>query len=312
MKCFGILTMVLVLFNSCKHDNFNDFVGPAHCPPSTFKILQNLQASNDTVNFLNENLTLSARFSEPISWTVTIKGTVSNAVKTYSGKSDTISIEWKGNPGSSVFFKEETVTAELSVACFPKDVQTVYIDQPNNFINYGVLVSDFDGLGEGGTWSFYPAYTEGGQWLAAPAVVNAPSDPSPQGGAYYFLNGKASSESWFIGGAFHFNSLLNKLGTTNPEEVYFNAFVNFNSVNSTSLAITILQKTGGKKTLVIAKDHWSGWKLVSFKLSDVGVVNPNNVTGVDFGIGPTPEQGLPASVKYDFIIFTKGEPFYKE
>jgi hypothetical protein len=327
----GFLTI-----NSCKHDNILGFEGPAQCVSANFAITQALNAPA-SVNFNTDTVIFKAGFNEVVSWTITVTGNTSGASISFSGKSNTINQVWRGNPGSIVFFQIEQVTAVLKVPCRDAVTTTTNIIGLPNFVNCGVLISDFDGHGKSPGVGFYPSVksspTAGsdftgtlGAILFAPGTatsttcsglgpVNSPI-VSPQGGNYFHVKGTATPANYYYGEAAS-NTVfsLAPLGTTRADSAYFNALINTNGV-STGMITILLTTSATRYSYQYKADGGLGWKLLSVKLSDFKPatagpsVNPKNVTAVAFDLGPNTNPGQPCEINLDLVIFTKGQPFF--
>jgi hypothetical protein len=244
----------------------------------------------------------NASFNEEVTWTLSIKGKTSKSIKRYSGRSKEINETWYGEPDTAVFFQAEECEVVLKISCKEALTSTFTITAASGFNNMPgtFLVSNFDG---GGTsWSAYPSTL-----LTHNGVIASPSDPSPQGAGYYKIEGSGALNYYFGGcgsGPFALPS-----SWTDPRQVYLNVFLNSDGLTNSQAQITL---SGGGGVTYMKTVNWTGWKLVSFKLSEIEIQNPTTVTSLNVGLGSAPDRGTSASVKMDFFIFTYGKPFYKE
>jgi hypothetical protein len=302
---FMVSLTCIMAMTSCKHDNFTDHVGPAMCPTADFAITQSFLPANATVNFANDSIIFTAAFNEVISWSIKVTGRTTGASITFSGKDDNINTVWRGNPGSLVFFGVETADVVLTIPCREAITTTVTITGKGNFMNCGVLISDFDGNGmiPNAGWARFGAPSLIGTNSSA---KNAPL-VSPQAPYYWHLYGTPSSSSWYVGGISSPISITD-LGTNDPDSVYFNVLLNSNS-NSLGLLQIGISQNGTYYNYNVPFD-WSGWKLISFKLSDIKITNPSQVDALQFGLNCKNQPGDTPEANFDFIIFTKGQPFF--
>lgn len=321
----------LVIFNSCKHDNFDEYVGPGLCPTSNFRFTKEFRVSSEQVDFNKfpgiYGDSIQATFNEVVTWSITLTGSNSGAIKNYKGRSSQIDTVWYGqsNSPSATFQAGEDVSVNLVISCL-KDpyVKHIKILDANKFkTNIGpyAMVSDFDGAGYvsnsiklGGYnttgWSSY--FTLPNQLTKFSIGPSESSLSAPQGSNYITLQGTAGPASWFVGGTY-VNSPTTMPGN-NPNEVYFNAFISSGNNSTTSLAITL---GAGANYVYVMPLQWSGWKMVSIKLSDfknssgTPLSNVSAITTLDFGLNCASKQGQSTEVDLDFIVFSNNGPFYQ-
>jgi hypothetical protein len=320
---------IILLLNSCKHDNFKDFVGPGHCPSPSFSVTTPLNITAQVIPSIQLSTTpvvVTAEFNEAVSWTVTFKGNTSGANRIYSNNSKTVNVSWRGEPGSDVFFKNETVAIEFKIAC--KDAETYTRDiTANNFNSYpssgkGLLLSDFDGNGSVANTFTKPGYNASG-WSSYFTLPNEITDyarlttplTAPQGNYYMVLKGTPGPDSWYVGGGYASVPNLGSISgaTSDPSKMYVNAFINSGGNSTTLLGFTI--KSGGVNYSKNINLNWTGWKMVSLKLSDfetkrgIPLTDALSVTDLTFELNPATAKGQPTEANIDFIIFTLNEPF---
>ena len=320
MSLHIILLAVLFAANSCKHDNFEDFVGPSYCVSENFAYTAGFNVSSTSLDLNFTPLTMTAAFNETAAWTITITGQTSGAQKVFTGKSASVNQVWRGEPGSEVFFQAEVVTVEFKVPCKDPVTYNVTVTSPSNFTTFGALISDFDGNGmvTNVTTIGYNA-TGWSAYVTAPNVINefvVKNTPltGPVGSNYLAFRGQAGPASWFVGG-YYATVSLSSLSTNNPDSIYFNAFVNGNGNSTTLLGITLLG-SGGTKSMKLIDVNWTGWKMVSFKISEANqhpsappVTDTYLANAIDFGFNCKSAMGQPGEAHVDFVIFTEGKPF---
>jgi hypothetical protein len=308
MKKIALIFGLIILIGACKRSN-DSKVGPSICPSDAFT---HTGLSHATVAPLASpgGFTLKDTLSEEVDWSITIRGNTSGSVKRYSDRSSKIDVTWYGEPDTALFFNIETCTVTLKFACKDAIVSTFDITTKPTFTNVPnmKLISDFEGNGATTTWGGYGNEQNDVKYNA---VVVAPSDPSPQGGNYYKFVGDSIAPSYYFGGFYSGGAAFAMPGTwTDPSKVYVNIFVNCDGI--TNSEIQILETPKGLGEVFRKQAKWTGWKLVSFKLSDYEYLQPLSVTGFDIGVGSAPEKGYKATIKVDFLIMTYGKPFFVE
>ena len=307
---------VILLFNSCAHNNFKEFVGPALCPSNNFAFttpytVQTTGTDPTKVDFSNgQFVKINGITNETVTWSVKIKGTTSKAVKYYSGISSSIGgITWYGDSDSSTFFTTETCIVTLSVNCMSNIANTIVIQgKPtfDNALNKFVLITDCDGNGRVSSW-----YTYLGTSVTYDNYATvSDSLKSPQGGSIWKVLAATPDKSltWFFGG-FGNNSAINtsfSKFSLNPDSVYCNMYLSNNGTTNSQAQITI--EDGVNKKTTVVDVNWSGWKMISFNMSGI-VPNPRRISIIDIGLGAGPNQASSAELDVDFIIFTNGTPF---
>lgn len=328
--CTTFLILVLsLLFNSCKHDNFKDFVGPGHCPSPSFALVSPFTITaqaTPTITLSSTPIEMTASFNEVVEWTLSIKGNTSGAQRTFTNKSSSVNVTWRGEPGSEKFFQTETVTIEFKIACQDASIYSRDITA-NSFNSYastgkGLLLSDFDGNGPVANTFLKPGYNASG-WSSYFTLPNEITEfgrvatplIAPQGSNYMVLKGLPASNSWYVGGGYASVPNLATIAgaTSDPTKMYVNAFINNGGNTSTLLGLTI--KSGGVNYSKNVLLNWSGWKMVSYNLSEfetkrgIALSDALTVTDLTFELNPATEQGQATEANIDFIIFTVNEPF---
>ncbi|MFN3405043.1 MAG: hypothetical protein ACK40G_13160 [Cytophagaceae bacterium] len=311
-----LLILPVIIFSNCNRTK-EKFAGPGICPTNNFKVTEELSVTQNSVDFTTgeKSVTYTAKFNEIVSWTLTIKGLTSGAKKVFQGNSSDLNVIWKGEPGNSTFFVVENTVAELTISCLNNTyTKEVAITKVSDFSTLGVLVSNFDGQGAipgvvGADWYLY-----GPGWVVPESGIrNEPVTPSPQGGKYLRVVGNVPGGGYFSAGASSNSFNITSLNSTSADSIYFNAFINGNGNNNSYIAITIFEKD--RKRTYLLDVNWTGWRLVSLKLSDFfPFLNPMDVSSIAFDLSakdPAPGKNN-GEENIDFIIFTKGEPFYKE
>ncbi len=316
MRSLYLLLFSLVVvgfYTSCIRTEDSSFVGPSLCPTSNFKILEDFKLSKSKIDFnVDGTLGLSAKFNEKVSWAISIKGS-SGAKKTFEGFSDSIQVEWYGNQDSLIFFQAENCVVSLTVACQNPIVENVKITTKNKFLNtkgYAYLLSDMENDTRVGSYPGGPTNLPGDTITFVSYGIDSSSiSKSPAGGGFYRMEVAKKQNAWFFGGitftknaAFNVNSL--KALSTDPSKIYFNCFIHGDD-NFTNNQAQIYMSFGK----IVKQDlNFSGWKYVSFKLSDLRITNLNNVAP-EIQLGASPVQTRKGKIYVDFVVFTKDVPF---
>lgn len=291
----------------------------------------------------------SAKFNEVVSWTITIKSLDRpelGPVKVIKGTSDelkTSEVFWLGDSDNVYFFSlNEKVEATLSVLGTEEvfKITDLNVAFPQAF--EGVLITDFDENADSPTvvqsvddinlfFQDNPINEEivSGKFTNPDEInaLNEVEDPSSadapdlvQGPGYVYLKGQdnvAQISPFFIGGIN--NSALNFGLDGLPEDWYFNFLATSNGNRNTRIVVDIAG-TGGDLFNATRDVTWSGWRLVSVRLSDFiqstsGALGGNGLVPASIKtvtIGMHSGGGIPgnkAELALDFLIFTKGGPF---
>jgi len=296
---YTLLFITIGILSSCKNKNFKDHVGPSICASDNFQYVQPFAISAASINMKLAPATFTAKFNEDVPWTILITGTVSKSFKKMTGYGSTVNVNWVGNPDTSIFFKAEQCKVEFQVACKTEIVQYFTISTPNGFSNFNYLVYDGDGNGADNlSTGYYGTYA---------TQATTPGLNSPQGGNCFCTHGSSATPQWFFGG-YDLAVALTGSVSNDPTKVYFNCFVNVQGSMNTIPALTITEGTAKRsKNLLV---YGTGWHYITFKLSDIGVVDPTKISLVTFGLGGYPVQATSGDMCVDFITFTNNTPFF--
>src|SRR6478735_1512190 len=283
--------MAGMLFSqSCKKNSFEPgaYEGVAICASSTFKFKDSLRVNGSRgpvsadLQIAPHYVTITASLNERVSWTVTIKGTISNATKTFTGLSDTIGVKWYGTPdggeeGGDKFFLTagEPVTITVTPACTESHSVNLTLTRGSKYNFFGSVLCDFDGVGS--VYAYNSVDPNIGPWVKNKDTTWVPA--SPQGGRSHIMYAPENHSGWYIGGMGQAVDLSAVLGTNlRSDSVYINLYVN--GTKGTTLTIDMVEKVGNtnyhfKQNII---PTWTGWKMVSYKLSDLYIGNPLKVT----------------------------------
>ena len=293
--------------------------------------------------FEDDTLFFSAGFNQAVTWTITIEGSAhptNHAVKVITGTSDTINpskVYWRGASDNIYFFKtEEEVTAtltffgdnETSIELFKKVIKKIPVFD-------GVLLSNFETESRSVNGSLIKSasdfnifFDESGAdervnafQFAGPESLSDLNLPTPiDGKGYIYISGQdvvGQPDPFFIGG-FNNNTILFGINAK-PEDVFMNFYAHSNGNRTTKIKAGLVG-VGGDEFSAERQVTWTGWKLVSIRLSDFvqtasgqvgpGTLIPSSLTRMSIEIhsgGGSPDN--PAEIVIDRISFTIGGPF---
>lgn len=322
MKTIPIVIIFALLLSACNKNE--DFTIPGGCIGQNFFYTSPFSVSTSEIDFSTDHeLAITCGFSKPVTWKVTLEGSISKAKKVYTGNSNIIDIKWTGNPGDSKFFvSNDVVNISLSVPCSEIKEKSVRLIKEKDFSKSGILLSDFDGKGymqnsflfagyNSYGWSSYftPSYGTLTSFQAASSPLTA-----PQGNTYMTVKGKAADSSWFIGGVYTYapESFIGH----SKNNTYFNAMISSGNNSTTTLDITLLGG-GGKKYNYVLPITWKGWKLISISLLDFkdengsAIANINEMIGFDFALLCASGPGQEVELNMDMVMLSKNEPLTK-
>jgi hypothetical protein len=340
-KCSWLFALSISLFGfitGCKSPE--DFIGKEFIEaPSDLQVLS-FDGTTDLVDFTKDSVGVVGELSHRVSWIVTFKGSLSGAIKTFEGMSQSIDpsqFKWGGehDPSKSLkfFLKDEPVFVEISFINSSLIVRdTIVIKQTKKFAG-DILFDGFDKATLGAySWPNFLDFNEndGEIWLAKPN-----EEYVVQGLRSLSLSGKDNDNSYFIGGMraqsssdpgnkyFKFQSL-------NPDSVFFNAYIYGDGNITTRMSIGVAEDDNLNGSYEDATDdvweyaikiNWKGWKLVSVRYSDFArAANVNfggggngkreldRVKRITFNLLSDP-AGNAASYIVDFPIITYGSAF---
>ena len=140
------------------------------------------------------------------------------------------------------------------------------------------------------------------------------TNSSPAGGYYLDMHVVCTYPKWYLGATSFHATFSNhyKIGNGEP---YINIFVKSND-NYSNQSVEIMVKTSGVQYNFYAPLYWSGWRLVSIKLSDFRNQSGVNLTDSDYpnideiflNLGAGPQQSKEVQLYYDFIFLSYDKP----
>lgn len=325
-----VLSMIFFL-GSCKRTD--DIVGPEfNVATENFEFISGISTNTSSVDFSNsETVTFTAEFNEQITWTITITGQTSGAVRTISGTSNSIDASsgvWNGNHDDLYFFRTgETVDVVLSVLGSTETTSTTMtVTDVKDFAVSGLVYTingenKFDGTVDG--WTVF----------SSTKVKTASDILAVQGSGSLFMSG--AGEPDFITGAnknFTGTTGLPSYLPSDPDSVWINIYVYGQGDANTKVEFACKEADAdegntkyGEATddamgAEIIASH-TGWKLFSIQYSalkpsvaaDFGgsgnkVHEPHRIDLLQIGL-LTLDPEATKSVYVDFPVITVGGPF---
>ena len=292
-------------------------------------------------------MTFDAELSEEVSWTITITGMshpkdfAQKVIKGTSKVLDPSKVVWDGSSDNIYFFKpNEAVNVKVSFlgsdSVITNTTYKIGVTKKFNGVNGNTVVLDFESTGPdalvtspANVFSFFDTdtkseYLDSVKFVGNEVNANKNGKPLPtpvQGKGLIYLRGQdivGEPSSFFVGG---FNAAdkdfkLDK--TKSNDEIYFNFYANSNG-NKTTKVVILLNGIGGDQFKIERVITWTGWKLVSAKLSDfiqstagalgTGKISPESLKRFNVEIHSGNGPGKEVEVAVDYICFTYGSPF---
>lgn len=329
MKHIIRIIPLLVILASCKREgkpyegpSLEDLNGP-------FGMVKPFAASKQAADFSKgETITFGAEFTKQCDWTITIYGDLSKARKIITGKSRQLTPAnalWDGTTTLFPAFRTEPCRAVLKVEGV-SDSFTLNLGVNGVRVPQGLVIADF----EGGLNAKWNTFIQSG--LNMDFRVKS-DNQSVQGQNYLNMAGTVSWD-WLIGlidfPASAYGSPTLSL-TNIPEDVYFNCLIFGDATpNPSRVLFQFKEDDNNNKIFDASADdqydkeiivNWQGWKMVSFKYSDlIHLVNgqpapnrgnnrhnPNSLVTISMLHLANPSMGA-ASTKIDYLIFTEKAP----
>lgn len=347
LSCFGLFVMSVMLFmTSCKRSSDDkEFLGERVVPAKSgfHVVMDEFTAAPASVNFATGGVTLSAAFSDEVTWTLTLHGTTSGAVKKITQTSILLNESWDGGSSNVFFFRTgEKVIAELSFMGTDLILRdTVTINTPKIYDGKtfdGIkmtLIDDFDAVNR-------IAMTQVEKDLNDAQVVMSPDTTiKMQELNAYLMSGIDVSKNGWCGGVSHSDMMAIKLKNkcpqvTDPEELYVNLYIYGTGQANSAVRLRLYEvdeDVNFVNSYVYKRDqndawevtinvNWVGWKCISKKYSTFiiskeptaggsgnKVKQPNRITGVDIALLSLPDAGASPAVYMDYLVFSEGGVF---
>ncbi|MBO9702386.1 MAG: hypothetical protein J7604_19405 [Sporocytophaga sp.] len=311
-KIFYYVIPLLVFFSACQNEK-KDLIGPEYqVAPVGFNLTSNFSSNLSNVNFATgDKQFFNAQFSERATWTITLKGQTSQAIKTITGLSDRIDENnslWLGTHDELMFFRSgEDVEATLSILGF-KDSYKLNFKITNARVYPGAkeMGSGFEGFEYNQLdwyYSPYPNKTVGGK-VSSPVI---------EGNYAFKLSGVDDNNDYFIGSVRR--TIPKNFLTSATKDFYVNVFVYGTGSNTSKLKVSLKHDSDSKFPYGVPQGYvdteddayeyevplnFKGWQLVSIKYSSF-----TRTLDRDFG-GSGPNTKDPSKLVFvDFALLTK-------
>ncbi len=343
LTVFVALAFVL----ACSRQN-PEYLGPAYVSaPEGFAVVSPLTSSNTNPDF-NPAVatTFDATFSSSVSWTLTLTGQTSGAVRTFTGISSGFTgLEWWGDHDGVFFFRKgELVTATLSFFGTSMTAEAVapitIVEAPNyqtcgKFSRYGDFEDETRITGANNWFPFSNPTTPIANVLQGVDSVaidyNGNPVPSVEGKKYYYIKGKGAQATFVSGMQFTRTSNLSGL-PADANEVWVNMYIYGTGDANAGVELEYqeadfdgapgYQGTDDDAFVARITLNHVGWKLFSFKYSDLtpslnadfgGSGNkmhePNRLRSWDIVVVKKTDPNSAIEVYFDYPIITVGGPF---
>ena len=339
IQAIALMALATLFFESCSMDE--EPIGANVTPAKEgFEVLKQVEVNDETVNFGIDSVTLSASFSQAVTFTATFKGLSSGAIKTIKTTAQELTsdvLTWYGEHEGLTFFREgEKVEVSLSfVGSSVTTKDTLTITSTNKFSTtqtYNFKEAGFENL------DFSNAYGNGwfvGNGEDTPNLTRIPvtSPVPPQGLKAFKLAGKNVAGGVFITGMDFSITGKNKYIPlpASADSVWFNVYVYGNSTSATELYIEFKEAdalprwTNGQTDGVqaIIRTNHEGWKLFSFQYSTLSfstytpgggngnkIHESDKIQAVTYNLQTAETaKGEYVEAIIDYPIFTIGGPF---
>lgn len=339
----GLLGMCVGLLASCKTDPNVPKTVPYISAGEDFKVLSTStnMDSDKALNFEEDSLKFMAEFSQPVTWSLRIqsvgpRGEVASKILNGTSQQIDPSTFFDGSSENVYFFKKgEALDIRLSFlgADTIVNLDGFTVSETKDFSATSNLILDFqtgqdskallnttDDVNlffdtDGGDEEI-----EGGKYVTTSDVKLKSVPLTVEGDRFIYLRGKDEAGkpgTFFIGG---FNNASRDFGLDGAvDEIFLNFYANSNGNRTTKLVLEILG-VGGDAFRSEKDVTWTGWRLVSIRLSDfvssnsapigTGVLSPNLISDFAFQIhSGAGVVGNESEIMIDYVTFTKGAPF---
>jgi hypothetical protein len=329
MKLKFYILLGTAMLASCKRDN-KQFEGPSLVDLNgPFGMVKPFTATKTVVDFSKgESVIFGAEFTKQCNWTISIYGDLSKSRKIITGKSRQIDASngvWNGTTTVLPAFRTEPCRAVLKIEGV-SDSFTLNVGVNGLRVPQGLMIADFE-TGLNPKWN---TFIQSG----ANMDFKVKSDAFSVKGNYLNMAGTVTWD-WLIGlidfpaSAYGANTFT---VSNIPEDVYFNCLIygDPNVANPSRVLFQFKEDDNSNNVFDVAADdqfdkeiivNWQGWKLVSFKYSDlIHLVNgqpapnngnnrhnPNRAVTISMLHLANPSMGA-GSTKIDYLIFTEKTP----
>jgi hypothetical protein len=167
-------------------------------------------------------------------------------------------------------------------------------------------------------------YLDTAKFVGIETKANKNKEPLPtpvQGNGLIYLRGNdiiGEPSSFFVGGFNAADTDFKLDKNKSNDEIYINFYANSNG-NRTTKLVVLMNGIGGDQFKIERVITWTGWKLVSAKLSDfiqstagslgTGKISASSLKRFNFEIHSGDGPGKEVEIAVDHICFTYGGPF---
>jgi hypothetical protein len=283
------------VLSSCHREKVES-LGPSYISAPPDFAVNSFSASTSSADLSSGDVKFNATFTNPVTWTLTIKGQTSGAIYQVQGTGSSITnLSWTGAMTGVAFFRTgETVTATLSFfgSTITSSTNITLTGVPD-FTTCGLFpfYGDFEDTASVLAWHtptgphYSPNYAHFNfptpianvdQGIDSVAVdYKGNPVPSVQGKKYYYIKG-LGAQSVFVSGMQYLGGNLFSNLPADPNQVWFNIYVYGSGDPNSEIQIDLQEDENsnfsyepGKEDAyvqLITLDH-KGWKLFSFPYS---------------------------------------------
>jgi hypothetical protein len=323
----SLISLSLLIGGCSSKDDFFD--GPDLTERfGEFMVIEDFGVSATTVDFSGgETIHFTGQFNKNVNWRITIIGQSSGARKVITGLSRTLdeaTAQWNGSTTDLPLFKDESVTAILTIPEEPDYTAEVQISLLSGKEYPVTLITDFE--------TAPGANIQVGNFEFELSNLTGRRDdiPAGEGNWYWRMHGTDNVvPNFFVGLINIFPSIVGEtyfpVPTTIPEDLFFNCFIHH---DGSPHGIAVIQfavdsndsgafEDGQDQTFQLEGDFplsWNGWRQFNHSMATLGM-NQSQLSKIvavrvllisDRNAQPNPP--LPVTFGIDFLNFTQGSP----
>ena len=328
-----ILILIAVVFLSCQRENPDFLGGSLNDQFGELLVVDSLSSNVSNFNFsLVSPRYFEAQWTKNLNWELSVVGSQSGAIKTFTGFSSKIDIansSWDGTANNFPSFLEESCTATLTLA---DNVDTIVMSTIVNISELKPLqdglkvVADFeDGM---------PTNTIVIPQMGENMSFKIENGQAANGSSYYGMGGIVNWDYYL--GSIKIPVETEEYASVSPLLLYFNMAIiggPLGEVPANQFVKIYLREADGERySYEINPVNWSNWQLISVPYSDFildsevsnntqdpGTINQIEIMCLSCPSGPgaiigggaaCPENmGLTVRTDIDFIAFSQNESY---
>lgn len=323
----------MLSFSSCERDGITPVKEKFRNAPEGFSV-NAFTVPSSPVNLDLGPAAISADLSDEVTWTLILTGAESKAVKTFTGLSKDVNIQWNGSHKDIYFFRAgEYIYANLSFLGSDLIMLDSFMLSKTKVYD-GLLLFQRTGFDKDFVWPAF-SFMETGE---ASTVQHRVTTKSVQGTGSFYLSGSDVNNTYFINAVRDMADLPGvvrffDIPDINPDSIFFNVYV-YGSGNPAAMGgIGVGEDENENGFYEDGQFHsedtwdfqfrvnWTGWKLVSAPYSSFqknsnplyggtgnGVREPDKIRQITFNLLSSPPAN-DVEIYYDFPIITIGKPF---